>query len=105
LGAISVRILKEFTQIFWDFAKVLTDFVQIYTGFSQGFYPAFHQIKTFGGALSPPATPPPIPLVRTRKRESPLAQLLLNALRDISGNIKENLKLTERYDLSVTTFI
>jgi len=28
----------------------------------QGFFPDFQQIKTFGGALWPPAPPPPTPL-------------------------------------------
>jgi len=62
LDAIFAHIFREFLQIFRDFAKVFTDFAQTFRGFSdfQEFCPDFHLIKTFGGALTPPA---PTPLI------------------------------------------
>jgi len=44
-------------------------FCQDFTGFCpdiNGFCPDFHQIKTFAGALSPPAPLPPTPVVGSR---------------------------------------
>jgi len=49
------RILKSFHRFCPDFHGFCPDF--------QRFNPNFHQIKTFGGALSPPAHPPSSPLM------------------------------------------
>ena len=46
---------------FLDFQGFYPDFQRFCPNF-QGFCPNFQQIKTFGGALVPPAVPPPTPL-------------------------------------------
>jgi len=70
LGAISFKsnsccapFLPRFSG-FHRFAKFVTDFAHSYTDFAE-ILPDFHQIKTFGGALAPPAPPLPTPLHRT----------------------------------------
>jgi len=37
---------------------------------SIGFFPNFHRIKTFGGAVAPPAPPPPTPVWTTTWKQS-----------------------------------
>jgi len=53
LGAVgrhSCSYFLEFAHIFKDFVKVCTDLPR----FPRDFFPNFHQIKTFGGALTHP---------------------------------------------------
>jgi len=50
LGAIFAQIFREFVKEFFP------DFVE--------FWPDFHQIKTFGGAVAAPAPSPPTPVTR-----------------------------------------
>jgi len=45
-----------------DFQAVLEG-AQRFCPYFMGFCPDFHQIKTFGGAVAPPAPPPPTPVV------------------------------------------
>jgi len=59
-----------FSEVKQRWASFLPGFSGILTGFS-GIFPGFQQIKTFGGALSPPAPPLPAPL----SLENPLLAL------------------------------
>jgi len=56
------RFCEGFHRFCPDFSGFCPDF--------QGFCPDFHQIKTFGGALAPPATPPPTPLAHCVERSA-----------------------------------
>ena len=58
------------------FSGVCSDFQRFCEGFQRfcpdfhGFCSDFHQIKTFGGALAPPAPPPPAPVVARKDTPS-----------------------------------
>ena len=51
-------ILRTFSQIFPKFPQILPDF--------KWFCPDFHQIKSFWGAVAPPASLPPTPVTLTK---------------------------------------